>query len=225
MKAILFDFGGTIDTDGVHWSEKYWDVYQQFGVGVSKKAYEAAFVESEAMLLQYTDLPRATFQKTIHKQLIFQFGILKLDDDAAVVKEMADACYEDVRKTIAKASVDLTALQERYRLGVVSNFYGNLEVVCKEFGLDKFFNVMIDSAVVGVRKPDPEIFAKALRKMDILAREACVVGDSYERDVVPGKSLGCKTIWLKGKSWMIPSSTAAADHTIDKFEEIKKLLL
>ena len=35
MKAILFDFGGTIDTDGVHWSEKYWDLYEQFSVGVA----------------------------------------------------------------------------------------------------------------------------------------------------------------------------------------------
>ncbi|MBI3765652.1 MAG: hypothetical protein HY277_04010, partial [Ignavibacteriales bacterium] len=37
MKAVLFDFGGTIDTDGVHWSEKFWEYYQQFGVGVEKK--------------------------------------------------------------------------------------------------------------------------------------------------------------------------------------------
>ena len=225
MKAILFDFGGTIDTDGVHWSEKYWDLYEQFSVGVTKKAYEHAFVESEKMLLQYTDLPRATFHKTLHKQLTLQFSILKLDDDDGLINEMTDACYEDVRRVIARASKILGDLKKRYQLGVVSNFYGNLEIVCKEFGLDQYFGVMIDSAVVGVRKPDPEIFAKALRSMDVLAREAFVVGDSYDRDIVPGKTLGCKTIWLNGQSWLTPPSTSSADHTIRKFEEIKKILL
>jgi len=56
--------------------------------------------------------------------------------------------------------------------------------------------------------------------------ESAVVGDSYERDIVPGKQLGCTTIWLKGKSWTShPTETPAADHIINAFEQLRPILL
>jgi putative hydrolase of the HAD superfamily len=225
MKAVLFDFGGTIDTDGVHWSEKFWEHYEQFGVEVTKKAFEEAFVQSESMILDYPDLPKATFYKTLHKQVTLQFAILKLENESALLKKVIDACYEDVRGAIARARKVLDALQPAFALGVVSNFYGNLEVVCREFGLDRSFATMIDSAVVGVRKPDPMIFALALARLGVAPNDAWVVGDSYDRDIVPAKTLGCSTIWLKGKSWREPPSTEAADYTVLTLEDIKKILL
>jgi putative hydrolase of the HAD superfamily len=225
MKAVLFDFGGTIDTDGVHWSEKFWDLYQHCGIGVSKKLFEEAFVQSEAMIVQSKDLPKATFYRTLHKQLTLQFAILKLENETDLLRKLVDACYEDVRGVIARARKVLDALQPVYTLGVVSNFYGNLELVCREFDLDPFFAVMIDSAVVGVRKPDPRIFSLALERLGVAPEDAWVVGDSYDRDIVPAKSLRCSTIWLRGKSWREPPSTEAADRTILNFEELKKILL
>jgi putative hydrolase of the HAD superfamily len=225
MKAVLFDFGGTIDTDGVHWSEKYWELYQRYHIEVSKKEYEASFVESERRLLIDPEIPVSTFGETIRKQLTVQFVILNLDKKDPRLQLMINDCYRDVRNTIASAKMVLEKLQPRYALGVVSNFYGNLEVVCKEFGLATLFGAKIDSVVVGVRKPDPAIFGMALKKLGVAGANTFVVGDSYERDIVPGKQLGCNTIWLKGKSWMVPASTEAADYTIHSFEKILTILL
>lgn len=225
MKAVLFDFGGTIDSDGVHWSEKYWELYVRHKIDVSKQAYETSFVESERLLLLDPELPKATFEETIRKQLKLQFAILKLDGNDIRLNYIIDDCYRDVCETIAKAKKILEQLRSQYQLGVVSNFYGNLDVVCKEFGLKKLFGAIIDSVIVGVRKPDPAIFELALKKLGAEGKNAFVVGDSYERDIVPGKHLGCRTIWLKGKSWMAPASTEAADYTVKKFEEITTILL
>ncbi len=222
--AILFDFGGTIDTDGVHWSEKFWEMYKRFRISLDKKEYAQAFVQSEADLLTDKELPRATFRRTLQKQLTLQFRILKLDSRTGISGQMADACYEDVRRTIGAAREILVRLHARARLGVVSNFYGNLDVVCREFGLDTLFDARIDSSVVGIRKPDPEIFNLALRNLGVDPTVSFVVGDSYERDIVPAKELGCKTIWLKGKSWTMPRSTEAADYTVTKFSEIEPIV-
>ena len=225
MKAVLFDFGGTIDTDGVHWSEKFWEYYEQFGIEVDKKQFEDAFVQSERMILQYADLPKLTFYKTLHKQFVLQFTVLKLENESDLLKQMVDACYQDVVKVIDKARKVLDSLQPKYAMGVVSNFYGNLEVVCKEFKLDSYFQTMIDSVVVGMRKPDPAIWNLAIGRLDVSPKNTVVVGDSYDRDIVPAKKLGCTTIWLKGKSWTTTGSTEAADHTVSRLEEIKKILL
>ena len=69
MNSILFDFGGTIDTDGVHWSEKYWELYERHRTGVAKPAFERAFVESEKMLNADPSVARMTFRETLEKQL------------------------------------------------------------------------------------------------------------------------------------------------------------
>lgn len=225
MKAVLFDFGGTIDTDGVHWSEKFLYLYQRFGVNVKKQEFEQAFIQSENQLMYDPELRRATFRETLQKQLNHQFTMLHLTGQGGLLSEMINACYEEVSRVIDNARSMLIELQSRFKLGVVSNFYGNLEIVCKEFGLDQVFSTMIDSTIVGVRKPDPEIFKLAMEKLQTSSKETFVVGDSYDRDIVPAKSLGCVTIWLQKKSWTESASVVAADYTITKFEEIKYILL
>ncbi len=225
MKAILFDFGGTIDTDGVHWSEKFSELYARFAPDVPNVDVERAFVESEKMLLADPGVAQLTFEATLARQWRIQFELLKMPASGSLFEEMSRTCYDDVRRTIARAKETLDLLAPRYRLGVVSNFTGNLEIVCREFGLEKLFSVAIDSTVVGIRKPDPAIFALALERLRLPAAMATVVGDSYDRDIVPGKKLGCSTVWLRGKSWNTPPSTTAADRTIQKFSEIQEIFL
>ncbi|MBI1803639.1 MAG: HAD family hydrolase [Ignavibacteriae bacterium] len=225
MNAVLFDFGGTIDTDGVHWSEKFWEYYERFKLPVAKKDFARVFVRSEEELGEDSSLSSATFYATLVKQFTLQFAILGFSERHEVLMRIINACYADVGKTIAGARNLLNDLHGAYKLGLVSNFYGNLEIVCKEFSLDRYFDTMIDSVVVGIRKPDPAIFQLALDRLAIAAQEAYVVGDSYERDIVPGKQLGCTTIWLKGKSWTAhPTETPATDFSIEHFEEIRKIL-
>lgn len=224
MKAILFDFGGTIDTDGVHWSEKFWEYYQRYKIPVTKERFERAFVTSEKELGTDESLRQSTFYATLVKQFNLQFAILGVRLDAAEVLKIVNSCYADVGKTIADAKNVLQNFIGRYRMGVVSNFYGNLDIVCKEFGLDQVFGVRIDSVLVGVKKPDPGIFRIALDRLAEEPKNTYVVGDSYYRDIVPARQLGCTTIWLQGKSWMTPPSTDAADFTIQKFKDITTII-
>ena len=224
MRAILFDFGGTIDTDGVHWSEKYVELFARFAPEVAKRDVERAFVESERILPTHPDIASITFEETLHRQLKIQCGLLKLDQ-GKLLDAMSAQCYAEVRQTIGRARMLLGELEPRYRLGLVSNNTGNLPIVCREFALEDLFSSIVDSALVGVRKPDPAIFRIALDELKVPAVAAAVVGDSYERDIVPAKSLGCRTVWLKGKSWSEPPSSEAADITVAKFGAIREIFL
>ena len=84
---------------------------------------------------------------------------------------------------------------------LVSNFYGNISVVLKEFGLDTFFPTIIESAVVGIRKPDARIFSLGVEALGVKPEEVTVVGDSVGKDIIPARSIGCHTVWFKGESW------------------------
>ena len=103
----------------------------------------------------------------------------------------------------------IAKLAERYPLVLVSNFYGNIETILADFHL-QYFKHIVESAVVGVRKPDPQIFqlgVDALRKVtgktadELPASDIVVVGDSFSKDIVPATKIGCQTVWVKGIGW------------------------
>src|SRR5207245_10000185 len=84
----------------------------------------------------------------------------------------------------------------RYRLGVVSNFTGNLRPGLEEMGLARLFAVTSDSAIVGWSKPDPRIFAHALAALQVAPQRAWMVGDNFEADIRGAAGLGMRTCWL-----------------------------
>src|SRR5207253_10598705 len=74
----------------------------------------------------------------------------------------------------------LERLARRYRLGVVSNFTGNLEPCLEELGLARLFAAVSDSAVVGWSKPDPRIFLGTLARLGARLERARELGARFE---------------------------------------------
>ncbi len=226
MKAVIFDFGGTLDTNGVHWSEKFWEAYQRHGVLVSKKEFEEAYVAAERRLTNGVLAPSDGLLRTLEEQVSHQFKELRKKKNlpSELPQRIASACYADVKKTILHLRPLLEACRRQFRLGLVSNFYGNLVAVCKDLNIDSLFDCIIDSNLVGVRKPNAQIFNVALDRLHIEPSKAIVVGDSYKRDIVPAKSIGCFTVWLRGKSWSEPEDTSMADSIIHSLDDLHHLL-
>jgi HAD superfamily hydrolase (TIGR01509 family) len=81
-----------------------------------------------------------------------------------------------------------------YRLAVVSNSDGRAEEALVALGLRDHFELVVDSQLVGVEKPDPRIFAVALEGMGVEPSEALYVGDLYEVDVVGARRAGLDVI-------------------------------
>jgi putative hydrolase of the HAD superfamily len=76
------------------------------------------------------------------------------------------------------------------RLAVISNSEGKLDDLFERIGLAGHFEAVIDSALEGVRKPDPEIFHRALRRLRVPAHRAFYVGDIPEVDVAGAHAAG-----------------------------------
>ncbi|HEM6113032.1 TPA: HAD family hydrolase [Streptococcus suis] len=112
----------------------------------------------------------------------------------------------------------LEKLSQNYRLGIVANQSSTAREILREWGLDSYFQVIILSEEVGIRKPDTRIFKLALEEAGISVDKAVYVGDRYDNDILPAKSLGMYTVRIligfgkhaseneKLKSdWIIPS--------------------
>jgi putative hydrolase of the HAD superfamily len=77
-----------------------------------------------------------------------------------------------------------------YKLAIVSNAEGQVEADARRFGLAPFFDVIIDSHVVGVAKPDPRIFEITLERLGLAPDEVRFAGDIYSIDVLGARAAG-----------------------------------
>ncbi len=208
IKGVIFDYGGTLDTGGDHWSEVIWAACQQAGVAVNKAEFREAYVFAERELARTRHiLPEHNFgdllliKMQLELQWLSEQGLFPPAQVDAKAKEVADICYQSAKSKVREAVPVLDELSRKYKLVLVSNFYGNIETILKDFGIDKYFPKIIESAVVGVRKPDPKIFELGVKALGCKPEETVVVGDSFRKDIVPAASLGCNTVWIKGKGW------------------------
>lgn len=218
-KGYIFDYGGTLDTGGTHWGKVIWHAYEQLQVPVEEQLFREAYVHAERTLgKKPIILPDFTFRRTLEEKIRIQTTYLALD---GYDKALVDYLYGRTQEETAHSREVLLKLQERYPMVLVSNFYGNISTVLCEFGLDGIFKTIIESAVVGVRKPDPAIFSLGVEALGLHPEEVIVVGDSLDKDIIPAKKAGCQTIWFKGEGWTDdPQDESAADRVIMDLKEL-----
>ena len=145
--------------------------------------------------------------------------------DADVIARVADRFLADAYHHLRRNQVLLTRLRPRYRLGIVSNFYGNLETVCHNTSIKPLFGVIVDSVQAGLSKPDPRIFMMALDGLGVTPADATFVGDSATRDMAGARALGMRHIWLTGEPAPSSGPCCPGDAMIHSLEDVEALLL
>lgn len=229
IKGFIFDYGGTLDTRGNHWGKVLWHGYERTGVPVGKQDFRDAYVYGERTLATSPIVkPDFTFRDTLQAKIRLQLQWLEenrsLGDATRYLEQILDDVYQQTKDTTKESALVLEELAKRFPLVLVSNFYGNISTVLREFGLDHLFGDIIESAVVGIRKPDARIFALGVERLGLKAEEVAVVGDSYDKDILPSHSIGCHTIWFKGEGWTDDVvENPVADKVIGSLKEILSL--
>ena len=94
----------------------------------------------------------------------------------------------------------LLSLHSNYNLHIITNGHHDIQIKkIEQAGLRPFFQNVISSDEVGVKKPNPKIFNYALEKSNALPKESLMIGDDYEADIVGAKNAGFKTCFLSSK--------------------------
>ena len=227
IKGIIFDYGGTIDTNGTHWAEVIREQYIKAGLTIDYKLFRETYVYGERALAKNPIIePTDTFRILLEKKIAIHREYLNGTMSSIQEKNIAEGCYQRVLGTIEKTRNVVESLSRRYPLVLVTNFYGNMPTVLKEFALEKYFITIVESSIVGIRKPDPALFALGVEALSLPPTDVVVIGDSYRKDIFPAHTLGCHTVWIKGIGWEeeTPQPNAQPDAIIKSLEEITPLL-
>jgi putative hydrolase of the HAD superfamily len=222
-KAILFDFGGTLDSDGEHWLDRFYALYQDQGFQIPLSEIKRAFYHADGLCSSNSQVVSFGLRPLMKYLVHLQFKALDLGDDAKE-QELVEMFCSKSERFLRRNALLLSRFRHWYRLGLVSNFYGNVATLCKEAGLEESLDVILDSAQIGISKPDPGIFRTALERLRLDPGKVIFVGDSYERDMIPAREAGMRTIWLKGPNPRIPSNAGPVDAWISSLSELEVLI-
>lgn len=232
IKGILFDYGGTLDSGGRHWSEVIWDGYVTAGINVPKDAFRSAYVYAERELERTPHItPEDTYYELMRKKIsielqeLIRTGTLP---EGYPVDEKADAaavhCDNVARAHVKSSAAVLNLLSKKYPLVMITNFYGNMRAVIREYGILGYFRDIVESATAGFRKPSPEIFRMACGRLGTAPAETLMVGDSYKNDIAPAIKLGMQAIWLKNESWNNSEENIEYEKIIRTIEELPAMV-
>lgn len=228
IKGVIFDYGGTIDSRGVHWSEIILDGWNRAGATFGKEAFRKAYVATERYFATHPVVrPDFDFRQLMEAKTSSEAEFLRADGhtaDDAMALSAAAYCYDRASECVSEARPVIEAVTARMPAVLVSNFYGNVESVLRDFGLRHLFSDVIESAVVGVRKPDPQIFRLGVEALGLQPEEVIVVGDSLKKDILPAESIGCRTAWLKGKGWTDEEDRATHPSQISRLSDLLALI-
>ena len=215
--TLLFDYGGTLDSGARHWNFVLLDGYRHAAGrfpalrAVDGEVWRDAYVHGERTLARRPIVtPDDDFRTLLHKKIAIELAFLREKgtvalsdaDCTAAAAEVTDYCDRAARNHADEARHILQTLRERgYGFVLVTNFYGNIRAVLRAYGLADFFPHIVESAVAGVRKPDPAIWQLGIDAAAVPAASCVAIGDSFSKDIAPAHSLGTQTIWFKGEEW------------------------
>jgi putative hydrolase of the HAD superfamily len=239
VTTLLFDFGGTLDLPGAHWLDRFLGHYRNAAMDLTREELDHA----------YNYATRRGYQAG---ERIYGYGLRRLVDQLVAwqvdylleyLPERVPSTLHDAADSIAEgfcaqsatgfehSRAALRALASRFRIGVVSNFYGNLEAVLGQAGLLPLVTVAVDSSRVGAFKPDPAIYQAALARLGARPEESVMVGDSLNKDCAPARRLGLSTVWLMPLSMEYTESAvknaeaAGADLVVRNLNELVEICL
>jgi HAD superfamily hydrolase (TIGR01549 family) len=218
--VILFDFGGTLDADGIRWSVRFYEAYRGVGGKLDFAAFEPLFQRSDELLAQLPGVRSLGFHATAETQARL-LGRLLPDAREISLSAIAKRFYTDSLATVARNRPLLERLADRYRLGVISNFTGNLVPCLEELDLARFFRVMLDSAIEKIEKPDARLFRRALDALSAQPASGWMVGDNFAADIQPAQMLGMHACWVAPADRAAPAGRPARRITrLPQFEQL-----
>lgn len=202
LRAVLFDAGGTL----VHpdWQRLARVALEQAGREFTHAELERAMragIRAAAERTQRGEAPLADEQQ---RNWVFRrmYATLGLDGETCSALGACLDTEHDARHLWAgldpEAPRVVAALKQAgYRIAVISNTEdGRLQELLETVEIASQFELLIDSHVVGLRKPDASIFRLTLERLGVAAAEAVYVGDSYVHDALAARAAGLHAILL-----------------------------
>ena len=223
LKAITFDFGGTLahgSLDKENYKIALMNYLFRLGYSGGKARLNKARKAMLDRLRKVQEKNRELRFEDLYQGLLFDLKLHPTQEKLEYVKQLYFRFFRvDFVPELKEMLIDLSG---KYKLAIISNITSEISrVVLRKFDLEQYFDSIVLSRDLGIRKPDPEIFNFALQNLGVKCFETIHVGDSLEQDIQGAKNVGIKAIWIKGNEEI---KDFHPDYIISKITELPLLL-
>ena len=228
IKAVLFDLDDTLFDREAAQSMALELIVKRFpGIfnGLEMEDIEAAFIESDIVTSRDFDAgaPSEGLRDIRSRLFLKLLGIQ--EDYAEAITEVYVRDYPTVNTPVAGAVPLVKELRNRFKAGVVSNGFPDVQYRKLEtIGLLHEFSCIVLSEEIGIRKPLPGIFTHAALLLQVEPSECLYVGNSYTSDVVGARNAGMTACWLNREVMIPDNKDIQADYIISDLKELLGIL-
>lgn len=216
IKSVIFDLDGTLldrDTSVEQFVSVQYDRLTEYLNHIPKSDYIARFIE--------LDCHGHVWKDKVYQALVTEFSIettswQSLLEDYEMRFQFHCVPFPFLTEMLNELK------QQGYLLGIITNGRGRFQARAIDgLGIRDYFDAILISEVEQVRKPQVEIFQRALDRLGVAALDCVFVGDHPEADIAGAKSVMMKTIWKRNSSW---TEVKEADAIINELDEIPSIL-
>lgn len=228
LKAILFDIDDTLFDRAKaqrKWAHLMIQEYREVLKGIEQKVVVNALLESDRISTEECNRTHSRDAARIDRFKIF-LKLLNLSSETAEdITALYVESYPKINSPVEEAKSVIEHLTKRYQLGIVSNGFRDVQYQkLKALEIKDLFDCIVLSAEVGVWKPDPRLFLKAISLLERRSEECMYVGNSYEDDILVAKKAGIQTCWFNPDGAPAAQKGYKSNYVVQKLSEILEIV-
>jgi putative hydrolase of the HAD superfamily len=215
INAVIFDLDGTLlnrDASLEKFIDGQYERLNKWVGHIPKEKYTSRFIELDCRGYVWKD--------KVYQQLIGEFDI------TGITWEDLLQDYISQFKNSCVPFPNLISMLEKLRsnnlvLGMITNGKGQFQIDnIRALGIKEYFETVLVSEWEGIKKPDPQIFKRALEQLNVSPNESIFVGDHPKNDVKAARNVGMKGIWKRDFQW----NNVEADFIVDDLAELPLII-
>ncbi|HHK5534388.1 TPA: HAD family hydrolase [Bacillus mobilis] len=196
IQAVLFDLDGTLLDRRQSLKQFIHDQYNRFAshlMNIEQSEYCSRFLE--------LDNNGYTWKDKVYATLLCEYNITTLTPEQLLhdyITNFQHHCipFQNMHELLQRL------IQQNIKIGIITNGFTDFQINnLRALNIHTYTNTILVSEAEGIKKPHPEIFERALQKLDIKASECLYVGDHPENDVLGSERIGILGVWKRDSFW------------------------
>lgn len=201
IKHIFFDLDHTLWDFETNSNKTFEYIFDKNNININFSDFKETYKPINAKYWKLFREDKVTKEELRYARLKEAFDILKFKTDNNIIETLSEdyiTYLSNYNKLFGGAIEILTYLQAKYEMHIITNGFNEVQFrKLKNAKLLPFFNQIITSERVGVKKPNPKIFSYALNIANAKAKESIMIGDNFEADILGAKNAGMHTIFCE----------------------------
>ncbi|EOO17909.1 MULTISPECIES: HAD family hydrolase [Bacillus cereus group] len=196
IRAVLFDLDGTLLDRRQSLEQFIRDQYNRFAfhlINIEKFEYCSRFLE--------LDNNGYTWKDKVYSTLLCEYNITTLTQEQLLhdyITNFQHHCipFQSMHELLQQLK------QRNIKIGIITNGFTKFQMSnLRALNIHTYTSTILVSEAEGIKKPHPEIFERALQKLNVKAEECLYVGDHPENDVLGSEQVGILGVWKRDSFW------------------------